>query len=83
MVVSNDYDQVKQSVKVVPYSSPVVHRFLSSHSNIKAGKMTRLSWSVDYAKKVLLRSPSDEIDVTVMSELEISTDNDTTYTLVA
>lgn len=83
LVVSNDYDQVKQSVKVVPYSSPVVRRFSSSHSNIKAGKTTRLSWSVDYAKKVLLRSPSDDIDVTVMTELEICPVNDTTYTLVA
>lgn len=83
LVVSNDYDQVKQSVKVVPYSSPVVRRFSSSHSNIKAGKTTRLSWSVDYAKTVLLKSHLDEIDVTVMSELEISPANDTTYTLVA
>ena len=83
LVVSNDYDQVKQSVKVVPYSSPVVRRFSSSHSNIKAGKTIRLSWSVDYAKKVLLRSPSDDIDVTVMTELEICPVNDTTYTLVA
>lgn len=83
LVVSNDYDQAKQSVNVVPYSSPVVQRFSSSHSNIKAGKTTRLSWSVDYAKKVLLKSPSDEIDVTVMSELEITPANDTTYTLVA
>ena len=58
LVVSNDYDQVKQSVKVVPYSSPVVRRFSSSHSNIKAGKTTRLSWSVDYAKMILLKSPS-------------------------
>lgn len=83
LVVSNDYDQVKQSVKVVPYSSPVVRRFSSSHSNIKAGKTTRLSWSVDYAKMILLKSPSEEIDVTIMSELEISPVNDTTYTLVA
>ena len=83
LVASNDYDQVKQSVKVVPYSSPVVRRFSSSHSNIKAGKATRLSWSVDYAKKVLLRTTLNEIDVTVMSELEISPSNDTTYTLVA
>lgn len=83
LVVSNDYDQVRQSVKVVPYSSPVVRRFSSSHSNIKAGKTTILSWSVDYAKTVLLKSPLDEIDVTVMSELEISPANDTTYTLVA
>ena len=83
LVVSNDYDLVKQSVNVVPYSSPVVRRFSTSYSYIKAGKTTRLSWSVDYAKKVLLRSPSDEIDVTIMSELEISPANDTTYTLVA
>lgn len=83
LVASNDYDQVKQSVKVVPYSSPVVRRFSSSHSNIKAGKTTRLSWSVDYAKMILLKSPSGEIDVTIMSELEISPANDTTYTLVA
>lgn len=83
LVVSNDYDQAKQSVNVVPYSSPVIQRFSSSHSNIKAGKTTRLSWSVDYAKKVLLKSPSDEKDVTVMSELEITPANDTTYTLVA
>lgn len=83
LVASNDYDQVKQSVKVAPYSSPVVSRFSSSHSNIKAGKTTRLSWSVDYAKKILLKSPSEEIDVTIMSELEISPTNDTTYTLIA
>ena len=83
LVASNDYDQAKQSVRVVPYSSPIIRRFSSSHSNIKAGKTTKLSWSVDYAKKVLLRFPSEEIDVTIMSELEISPANDTTYTLVA
>ena len=83
LVVSNDYDLVKQSVNVVPYSSPVVSCFSSSHSNIKAGKTARLYWSVDYAKKVLLISPSDEIDVTLMTELEISPANDTIYTLVA
>jgi len=83
LVVSNDYDQVKQSVRVLPYSSPVIRRFSSSYSNIKVGKTTRLSWIVDYAKKILLKSPSEEIDVTIMSELEISPANDTTYTLVA
>lgn len=83
LVVSNDYVQTKQSVRVVPYSSPVIRRFSSSHSNVKAGKTTRLSWSVDYAKKIFLKSPYEEIDVTVMSELEISPANDTTYTLVA
>lgn len=83
LVVSNDYDQAKQSVRVVPYSSPIIRRFSSSHSNIKAGKMTRLSWSVDYAKKVLLRFPSEEIDVTIMSEIEVTPTEDTTYTLIA
>lgn len=83
LVASNDYDQTKQSVRIVPYSSPVIRRFSSSHSNIKAGKTTRVSWSADYAKKILLKSPSEEIDVTIMSELEISPANDTTYTLVA
>jgi hypothetical protein len=83
LVASNDYDQAKQSIRVVPYSSPVIRRFSSSHSNIKAGKTTKLSWSVDYAKKVLLKSPSEEIDATIMSELEISPANDTTYTLVS
>lgn len=83
LVASNDYDQVKQSVRVAPYSSPVIRRFSSSHSNIKAGKTTKLSWSVDYAKKVLLKSRLEEIDVSIMSELEIFPANDTTYTLVA
>ena len=83
LVASNDYDQTKQSVRIVPYSSPVIRRFSSSHSNVKAGKTTRVSWSADYAKKILLKSPSEEIDVTIISELEISPVNDTTYTLVA
>ena len=83
LVVSNDYDQVKQTVSVVPYSSPVIRRFSSSHSNIKSGKTTRLSWSVDYAKRILLKSPLEEIDATLMSELEIAPSNDTTYTIVA
>ena len=83
LVASNDYDQAKQSVRVVPYSLPIIRRFSSSHSNIKAGKTTKLSWSADYAKKVLLKSPYEEIDVTIMSELEISPANDATYTLVA
>lgn len=83
LVASNDYVQAKQSIRVVPYSSPVIRRFSSSHSNIKAGKTTKLSWGVDYAKKVLLKSPSEEIDATIMSELEISPANDTTYTLVS
>lgn len=82
LVASNDYDQTKQSVRIVPYSSPVIRRFTSSHSNVKAGKTTRVSWSADYAKKILLKSPSEEIDVTIISELEISPVNDTTYTLV-
>ena len=83
LVVSNDYDHVKQSVSVVPHSSPVIRRFSSAHSNIKIGKTTRLSWSVDYANKILLRSLAGEVNVTAMSDFEISPSNDTTYTLVA
>lgn len=83
LVASNDYDQTKQSIKIVPYSSPVIRRFSSSHSNIKAGKTTRLSWSVDYAKTISLKSPTEEVDVTLMSEVEVSPTEDTTYTLIA
>ncbi len=83
LVVSNDYDQTKQSIRVVPYSSPVIHRFSSSFSNIKAGKTTRLSWSVDHAKKIILKSSTEEVDVTGMSELEMSPIKDTTFTLIA
>ena len=83
LVVSNDYDQTKQSIKIVPYSSPVIRRFSSSHSNIKAGKTTRLSWSTDYAKTITLKSPTEEVDITLMSELEVSPTEDTTYTLIA
>ena len=82
LIVYNDYDLVKQSVKVVPYSSPSIRRFSSSHSNIKAGKTTRLSWSVDYAKKILLKSDVDEIDVSIFTELEVTPTKDTTYTLI-
>ena len=78
LIVYNDYDLVKQSVKVVPYSSPSIRRF----SNIKAGKTTRLSWSVDYAKKILLKSDVDEIDVSIFTELEVTPTKDTTYTLI-
>jgi len=85
LVASNDYDQTKQSIRVVPDSSPIIRRFSSSHSNIKAGKTARLSWSVDYAKKILLKSSTstEEVDVTVMAELEVSPTKDTTYTLIA
>lgn len=83
LVASNDYDQTKQSIKIAPYSSPVIRRFSSSHSNIKAGKTTRLSWSVDYAKTISLKSPTEEVDVTLMSEVEVSPTEDTTYTLIA
>lgn len=83
LVASNDYDQTKQSIRIVPYSSPVIRCFSSSHSNIKAGKTTRLSWSVDYAKTISLKSPTEEVDVTLMSEVEVSPTEDTTYTLIA
>ncbi len=83
LIASNDYDITKQSVRVVPDSSPVIRCFLSSHSNIKAGKTTRLSWSVDYAKKILLKSPICEIDVTTISEYDVSPDSDITYTIIA
>ena len=83
LVASNDYDQTKQSIKIAPYSSPVIRHFSSSHSNIKAGKTTRLSWSVDYAKTISLKSPTEEVDVTLMSEVEVSPTEDTTYTLIA
>lgn len=83
LVVSNDYDQVKQSLRIVPSSLPVIRSFSSLQSNIIAGKKTKLSWRVDYAKKVLLKSQEEELDVTLMSELEIYPNNDSTYTLVA
>ena len=83
LVASNAYDQTKQSIKIIPYSSPVIRRFSSSHSNIKAGKTTRLSWSVDYAKTITLKSPTEEVDVTLMTELEVSPTENTTYTLIA
>ncbi len=83
LVVLNDYDQIKQSIKIVPYSSPVIRRFSSSFSNIKAGKTTKLSWSIDYAKTIILKSPAEEVDVTLISELEVSPIVDTTYTLIA
>ena len=83
LVASNDYDQTKQSIKVVPYSSPVIRHFSSSHLNVKEGKTSRLSWSVDNAKTIILRSPTEEVDVTLMSELEVSPIVDTTYTLIA
>lgn len=83
LIVSNDYDQTKQSIRVVPYSSPVIRRFSSSNSNIKVGKSTKLSWSVDHAKKILLKSPTDEIDITNLSEYEILPNSDTVYTIIA
>lgn len=82
-MVSNDYDQTKQSIRVVPYSSPVIRRFSSSHSNIKAGKTARLTWSIDYAKTITLKSSTEELDVTTLSELEVTPTEDTTYTLIA
>lgn len=82
LVASNDYDQTKQSIRIVPYSSPVIRHFSSFHSNIKEGKTTRLSWSVDYAKALILKSNTDVLDVTGMSELEVSPIEDTTYTLI-
>lgn len=83
LVVYNDYDLVKQSVKLVPYSSPNILRFSSSLSNIKVGKTARLSWGVDYAKKILLKSDVDEIDVSALTEFEVAPAEDTTYTLIA
>lgn len=83
LVASNDYDQTKQSIKIVPYSSPVIRRFSSSHSNIKAGKTIRLSWSVDNAKTITLKSPTEEVDITLISELEVTPTEDITYTLIA
>lgn len=83
LVASNDYDQTKQSIRIVPYSSPVIRCFSSSHSNIKVGKTTKLSWNVDYAKTIILKSPTEETDVTVMSELEVAPTEDATYTLIA
>lgn len=83
LVASNDYDQTKQSIRIVPSSSPIIRRFSSSLSNIKVGKTTKLSWNVDYAKKIVLKSSTEEVDVTVMSELEVIPTEDTTYTLIA
>lgn len=83
MVAYNDYNQIKQSIRVVPYSSPNIRRFSSSHSNIKAGKTTKLSWSVDNGKRILLKSNIDEIDVSTQTDLKISPTTDTTYTLIA
>lgn len=83
LVASNDYDQTKQSIRIVPSSSPIIRRFSSSLSNIKIGKTTKLSWNVDYAKKIVLKFSTEEVDVTVMSELEVIPTEDTTYTLIA
>ena len=82
LIAFNDYDRAKQSVRIVPHSSPIIRKFSTSHPNIKAGKTARLSWIVDHAKKILLQSSTEEIDVTMASELEISPVEDTTYTLV-
>lgn len=83
LAVYNEYDQLKQYVKVVPYSSPCIRSFTSLNSNIKAGKTTRLFWNVDYAKKILIKSDVDEIDVSTLTELEITPTEDITYTLIA
>lgn len=83
IVAYNDYDQIRQSIRVVPYSSPNIHRFSSSHSSIKAGRTTKLSWNVDNSKRILLKSDIGEIDVSTQAELEISPIADTTYTLIA
>ena len=83
LVAYNDFDQIKQSIRIVPYSSPNIRRFSSSHSNIKAGKTTRLSWNVDNGKRILLKSAIDEIDVSTQTELEVTPTTDITYTLIA
>lgn len=82
LIAENELGQVEaiKTIEIIP--QPVIHRFSSVHSNIKAGKTTKLSWSIDYAKAITLKSPTDELDVTVMSELEVSPIEDTTYTLI-
>lgn len=82
LIAENELGQVEaiKTIEIIP--QPVIHRFSSDHSNIKAGKTTKLSWSIDYAKTITLKSPTDELDVTVMSELEVSPIEDTTYTLI-
>lgn len=82
LIAENELGQVEaiKTIEIIP--QPVIHRFSSAHSNIKAGKTTKLSWSIDYAKAITLKSPTDELDVTVMSELEVSPIEDTTYTLI-
>lgn len=82
LIVYNDYDQVKQSLRIIPHSSPNIHSFFSSHSYIKVGKTTKLTWSVDYTKKVLLKYDENEIDVSTLTELEVSPTKDTLYTLI-
>ena len=83
LIALNDYDQTAKSIKVIPQSSPNIQRFHLSHSTIEAGEKTKLSWTVEHAKKILLKSDSNEIDVSSQSEIEVSPKVDTTYSLVA
>lgn len=83
LVVANDYDQVQQSLRVVPTPMPNIRRFTASYYNVMDGKKAKLSWSVDGAIRVLLRYGTEVVDVSLLSELVLFPDSDTTYTLVA
>lgn len=83
LVAINDYDQVEQSLRVLPAPMPKIHRFATSNSNVKAGKKVKLSWSIDGATKVLLKYDTEEIDVSSLAEIEVSPSADTTYAIIA
>lgn len=83
LVVTNDYDQVEQSLKVLPTPMPKIHRFATSNSNVKAGKKVKLSWSIDGATKVLLKYDAEEMDVSSLAETEVSPSVDATYAIIA
>lgn len=83
LVVTNDYDQVIQSINIVPLSLPKIQKFTTSHYNVIRGKSVKLSWGVEGATKKLIRCDSEEIDISTRDEISLSPNKDTTYTLIA
>ena len=72
------------NIKIVPQSKAyVIERLGAYFATWDTGLHVKIPFIDKVAKKVLLKSPSEEIDATIMSELEISPANDTTYTLVS
>lgn len=83
LIATNDYDQVEQSLRVLPTPLPKIQRFATSHSSVLIGKKITLSWNVDGAIKLMLKYDTEEVEVSTLEKLELSPANDTTYTLVA